>query len=883
MDNERATWQLQNGDHDKEVALIDALGVSATLARILVNRGIDTPAAVEEFLDLSWERVPSPWLLQDMQPAANRLAQAIENQETVTIYGDYDVDGITATALLVKVLTSLGGMAKYYIPRRDEEGYGLHRGALAELGAESQVVVTVDCGITAVPEAEFALDEGLDLIITDHHQPGEVLPKALAVIDPNRIDCQYPTKELAGVGVAFKLAHAVALLVTGDSRQADELVMEYLDLVALGTVADVVPLRGENRIFVHKGLERFATSSVGLNALVEVARLDKRKLSTGNLAFGLAPRLNALGRLDDATAGVRLLLTENADEARQLAQMLDATNRERQTIEARVTEEAMALVEEEIDLEAEWSIVLASPKWHPGVIGIVASRLVEKYHRPTILISLAEEPGKGSGRSIEGFDLHRALQSLSPLLERFGGHKMAAGLSIRRELIPELRRGLNKIARDQLTKADLTPKLRIDAEIGLDEVNLALLTDFERLAPYGVGNPQPVLMAEALSLQRGFLVGKSRTHLKLLVSQGEHGDISIPFEAIGFGMGDRLSLVEDATRVDLAFQPKLNEWNGRTSIDLVLKDMRLPVEEVRQRYLKHCLEHYRQVSGSVGRVAWKKVKDALLPIVHQPRVVDWRRRQDKNVILGDILSGDGTTLLYVAQPGYAVALIDRLTQTATFRGRLGISYSSMPTEARSALDAALNKGELALVVTTDPVEKSLKEHFDRLVLYNLPVTPVGLRYAWEFESATLYLAYTAEDVARNRQLWRRLYPGRQELAQLYTALARAGAFERAVEIDHSWCSQAGVELEWKGLCWALRVFCDLELVQLDGPLPWEDVSSIRVILLPSPKNKLDLTRSISYNECVKRRDYLDHYGQWALETPISQFQGQEAWEKVLGA
>ncbi|NMB13099.1 MAG: single-stranded-DNA-specific exonuclease RecJ [Firmicutes bacterium] len=885
MDNERATWQLRSGSPEKEMALINTLGVSAVVARILVGRGIDTPAAVQEFLDLRWEKVPSPWMLRDVQPAAARLAQAVQNQETVAIYGDYDVDGITATALLVKVLTDLGGTAMYYIPRRDEEGYGLHQEALAELAAESQVVVTVDCGITALAEAEFALDEGLDLIITDHHQPGEELPKALAVVNPNRIDCQYPSKELAGVGVAFKLAHAVALLVTDDARRADAIVKQYLDLVALGTVADVVPLRGENRILVHMGLERFATSSLGLGALLEVARLDANKLSTGNLAFGLAPRINALGRLDDATLGVRLLLTEDTEEARQLAQMLDTTNRERQAIEARVTEEAMALVEEEIDLETEWSIVLASPTWHPGVIGIVASRLVEKYHRPTILISLAEEPGKGSGRSIEGFDLHRVLQSLSPLLERFGGHKMAAGLSVRRELIPELRHGLNRIARAQLTRADLVPKLRIDAEVGLAEVNAALLAELDRLAPYGVGNPQPVLMAEALSVHKGFLVGKRRAHLKLLVSEQDNKGTSIPLEAIGFGMAERLRLVEHATRVDLAFQPKLNVWNGRTNIDLVLKDMRLPVEEVRQQYLHRCLEHYRQVTGSMGsmaRFAWRQIKDEHGPIA-QPEVVDWRKGHDKTVMLNTVLSMEGTTLLYVAKPGYAVDLAERLTQIEIFRGRVGILYGSMPTEARDALEAALKEGEVALVITADLVDRHLENSFDRLVLYHLPVIPAGLRYAWQYGSETLYLAYTAEDVARNQELWSRLYPGRKQLAQLYVALGRAGALKEAVEVTQSWCSQADVGLDWMGVCAALRIFSELELVQLAGPSSWEEAGSIGVTLLPSPKNKLDLTRSIGYNECVKRRDYLDHYGQWALETPISQFQGQEAWEKVLGA
>ena len=449
-----ARWQLTAGDPAKEAALCDALGISAALAKILVGRGIDTPAAAAEFFDFSWDKVPSPWLLADMEPAARRLAEAIEKKEPITVYGDYDADGVTAAALLVQIIGELGGRAAYYIPHRAEEGYGLHQEALAEIREQSRLVVTVDCGISAVAEAEYALEQGIELVITDHHQPGRELPRAAAVVNPNRPDCSYPTKDLAGVGVAFKLAQAVARLLTGSDQQGDELVKKYLDLVALGTVADVVPLLGENRILVQKGLENFGQISVGLTALMEVAGVASHQISAGNLAFGLAPRINALGRLDDAAAAVRLLLTDDVQEARKLAQALDEANQERRAIEDQVTEEAAAMVETEVDLDKEWTLVLASPDWHPGVIGIAASRLVERYHRPTILISLAEEPGKGSGRSIDGFELHRALETLSPLFERFGGHKMAAGLTIRREMIPELRRELNKLAQSVLTEED---------------------------------------------------------------------------------------------------------------------------------------------------------------------------------------------------------------------------------------------------------------------------------------------------------------------------------------------------------------------------------------------------------------------------------------------
>ncbi|NLA57687.1 MAG: single-stranded-DNA-specific exonuclease RecJ [Firmicutes bacterium] len=686
MNIEYARWQLTVGDPAKEAALCRALGISAAVARILVGRGIDTPEAAAGFFDFSWEKVPSPWLLADMEPAAYRLAEAVRSREPITVYGDYDVDGVTAAALLVKVIGELGGRAGYYIPHRAQEGYGLHREALAEIREDSRLVVTVDCGISAVSEVEYALEQGMELVITDHHQPGRELPKALAVVNPNRSDCSYPTKDLAGVGVAFKLAQAVARLITGSDQQGDELVKKYLDLVALGTVADVVPLLGENRILVRRGLENFGQGSVGLTALMEVAGLASQEISTGSLAFGLAPRINALGRLDDAAAAVRLLLTDDAPEARRLAELLDDANQKRRAIEDQVTQEAAAMVEAEVDLDKEWALVLASPNWHPGVIGIAASRLVERYHRPTILISLAEEPGKGSGRSIDGFHLHRALEALSHLFERFGGHKMAAGLTIRKEMIPELRRELNKLARSLLTEEDLVPKLRIDAQVTLDEIDTALLEDLERLAPFGVGNPQPVLAAKSLALRKSFTVGQDGSHLKLIVSGGGQGSCVGPeFAAVGFRMGDRLSLIEGAFQVDLAFQPKLNVWNGETSIELYVRDLRLPPQEARQRILVKSLQDYLRAHDAQRLAGWENMIPPSVPTSFPGKVFDWRGEGAKGGLFRELASKADGALIYTATPRYAAALAEQLAESPVYRGRVALYHGLMAPEDRLVL------------------------------------------------------------------------------------------------------------------------------------------------------------------------------------------------------
>ncbi len=875
-------WQLAVGDPAKEATLCRELGISAPLARILVSRGIDTLESAAEFFDFSWEKVPSPWLLADMEPAARRLARAVEKRELITIYGDYDVDGVTAAALMVRVIEELGGRAEYYIPRRAEEGYGLHKEALSEIRKRSRLVVTVDCGISAAAEAEYAAEQGMELVITDHHQPGKELPRAVAAVNPNRPDCRYPFKDLAGVGVAFKLAQAAARLLAGSDREGDELVKKYLDLVALGTVADVVPLLGENRILVQKGLESFARRSVGLAALMDVAGLAPHQLSTWSLAFGLAPRINALGRLDDAAAAVQLLLTDDVQEAGRLARILDDANQERRAIEERVTEEASAMVEAEVDLDAEWALVLASPNWHPGVIGIAASRLVEKYHRPTILISLSEEPGKGSGRSIEGFDLYKALKALGHLFERFGGHKMAAGLTIRRELIPELRRELNRLAHRWLTEEHLVPKLRIDAQVTLDEIDMAFLQDLERLAPYGTGNPQPILAAESVALRKGYTVGKDGSHLKLIVSSGPGGTGSgTDFSAVGFGMGDRLNQLEGAARVDVAFQPKINLWNGEASIELYLKDFRLPPEEARQRLFLEKLRDYLKVQADCS-LAEGEIVPSSIPGTFPGEVFDWRSGEDKGALFRELVCKPGAALLYAAVPRYAAALAERLAESPMYRGRVGLYHRRMDAEDCLHLREMLERGELSLVVAAEPWDRELEHLFARLILYQLPITPVGFRRAWSFRGGELYLAYTDKDLERNRILWSRLYPGREQLVQLYLVLVRKEAAGEVV-VSRSLCAEGTLDLEWTGICRGLRVFVDLGLVEVEGTCSWEKADSIHIRLLPAPKNKLDLTKSISYNECVKWRAYLDSYGLWALHTPVSRFQEQDAWGVILGA
>jgi single-stranded-DNA-specific exonuclease len=561
-------WQLRVTDAAAVSHLMEVQGLSSLIARLLVARGLGEAGVAGRFLAPSLADLHDPLLLLGMEEAVTRLSAAVTAGERICIYGDYDVDGITSVALLVDFFRAIGADVCYYIPRRLDEGYGLSVDGVERIVAlGARVIVTVDCGITAVAEASHCAALGVDLIVTDHHMPGERLPQALAVINPLQPGCPFPFKQLAGVGVAFNLAVALRGRLRSAGfffRVPEPNLRASLDLVALGTVADVVPLADENRIFVAHGLRELAAGGrTGVRALKEVAGVTG-PVGCGAVGFRLAPRLNAAGRLEDAAPGVELLLTADRRQAQALAAELDAGNAERQALEQEILRDALAMVGGRPELAGRKSIVLASEAWHPGVIGIVASRLVDLYHRPTILIALKEGNGRGSGRSIPAFHLHDALHACSEHLIKFGGHRHAAGLAIEEATLEAFVASFDAIAAGLLTPDDLTPELAIDAELAPAELDLALAETLETLAPFGMGNPEPVFMLRGAVVKERRLL-KER-HLKLQLEAGGRR-----FEAIGFNMAERWDVPELA---DLAFTLQVNEWNGRRSLQLKLRDFR---------------------------------------------------------------------------------------------------------------------------------------------------------------------------------------------------------------------------------------------------------------------------------------------------------------------
>ncbi|NOZ70230.1 MAG: single-stranded-DNA-specific exonuclease RecJ [Deferribacteres bacterium] len=539
--------------------------ISPVLAQILVNRGIRDAESIREFLHPSIENLHDPFLMPDMQKAVDRLKAAVDRGETLFIHGDYDADGVTSTALLVSVFRKLGLKVFYHIPNRITEGYGFGDTGLQKAGdCNASLIITADCGISSADEVLKARSMGMDVIITDHHEPPGRLPEAAAVLNPCRTDSAYPFKHLAGVGVAFKLVQAFfhGLRVAGCGLRAEEL----LDLVALGTIADSVPLTGENRIFAACGLREINSPGcrTGIRALKEAARIDGREISSGLLSFTLLPRINAAGRLDDAGVAVELFLTEDEPRARDIAALLDEHNRKRQKIEGEVLRAAIDMIDPRNPGNV---IVLSSPDWHIGVVGIVASRLVDMFYRPVFLFSVKDSVAKGSARSIPPFHIYKAVSECSGLLLGFGGHRQAAGLSLAAENLPAFRERINSIAENTLRAEDMIPLLEIDAAVSFPDINFSLVKELSLLEPYGNANREPILGAKDIEIVSRRTVGDN--HLKMQLKQ-ERTNI----DTIGFSMADKLGWTAASSSLDIAFVPCINEWNGTRSIQLNLKAVR---------------------------------------------------------------------------------------------------------------------------------------------------------------------------------------------------------------------------------------------------------------------------------------------------------------------
>lgn len=578
-------WKYRNGENENgdvqldHLALIkrlsDELTISPVLTEILVSRGIDSFEKARSFFRPSTEDLHDPLLMDGMAVAVSRITRAIADNEKIAVYGDYDVDGTNGASLIWSFLSETGADVRYFIPDRVREGYGLSVAGIDHVhGMGASLLVAVDCGITAVSQVEHARSLGIDVIICDHHEPGDPLPNAVAVLDPLKKFCPYPYKYLCGCGVGFKLVQALCenpLVRSKIGGDGEELLLSYLQYVTLATIADIVPLTNENRTIVKLGLELInSTPLPGIRALIESSGLKPGRVNSGQVVFVLAPRINAVGRLGDATRAVELLTCESYEKALTLAQVMEEENRNRRRIDEDTFAKAQEYIDRNIDVSKNHAIVLHQDDWHPGVIGIVASRIVERYYRPTVLMTTIDGVAKGSARSISGFDIYQALKKCEDSVIQFGGHKYAAGLTVELDKVDEFREAFYRVANETLPKELLTPVLTIDADIDISELTPKFVRVLSQFAPFGPENMRPIFSARSVELTgQPRIVGKN--HLKFKVKKN-----SRTIDAVGFSLGELLDrTLQGRSGLDLAFSLDENDFEGEMMPQLKIRDIKI--------------------------------------------------------------------------------------------------------------------------------------------------------------------------------------------------------------------------------------------------------------------------------------------------------------------
>ncbi len=641
--------------------------IPVIVAKVLLNRGLTDAADAKKFLDKDYDNFYSPKLLCDMDKAVERIERAIKDKEKVVVYGDYDVDGITSTALLVRYLRSRGLETLPYIPDRQDEGYGINKAAVKKIcDDKATLMISVDTGITAFEETKYAKELGCDVIITDHHECKEELPEAVAVINPKRMDCEYPFKDLAGVGVAFKLICAL------ENDNENELLEKYSDLVALGTIADVVSLKDENRIIASRGIDKLSKNpNTGLAAVIATLGVRQKWNNCAVVSYSIAPRLNAAGRMSNAMTAVNLLLTNDPIEANELAVKLDDENKRRQDEEKIIFEEAVEMLNNQ-DISDKKVLVLAKRNWHHGIIGVVASRICEKYNKSCILISVEDEWCKSSGRSIDGINLYDALSECSDILEKFGGHAYAAGFSIKEEFIPELDRRLNDFARKNGSEVK-KPQLLIDSRITVDDINVTTIRKTERLAPYGAGNKVPVfsLMGARIIDIKTLSDGK---HCRIL-AESEHKIV----ESIAFGAGSLADEYCVGDIVDLAGELNINLYNGQIRLQIILCGIRYSHKEIKDIFpdKQDFADIYRflKASGNISAevsLLTKKLSHSLKRRIMRDKLINVLRVFNDTKILVYHMIGDVVQIkLLETEKGVKIAL-DKSEEYKKIKEELGI-------------------------------------------------------------------------------------------------------------------------------------------------------------------------------------------------------------------
>ena len=901
------TWQVKRSDPTLKYILSRELGISPIVASLLINRGITSVEEGRAFLDCRLERLLDPLVMKDLQPATTRVLSAINSGDKILVYGDYDVDGITATALLVKVLRRLGADADYFIPDRLEHGYGLHAGVMEKLReAGFNLIITVDCGVSNLAEVEENHQAGgPDIIITDHHEPPGVLPPAVAVVNPKQPGCPYPFKELAGVGVALKLAQSLL----GAAGEGPEAWQDYLDLACLGTIADIVPLLGENRILVKHGLPRLAgTNNPGLQALIKISGVRPDCLGVREVGFALAPRLNAAGRMGNPGQAVDLMLSTDHEEAEKLASLLDSGNQERQRVELKVRSEAISMVEQDPELDQRRVLIVAAPGWHQGVIGIVASRLVDRFKKPALVVALDNGVAKGSARSIPGFNMHNALAACSHLLQAFGGHAQAAGFSLREEQLAEFTAEMNSYADRVITDDIMSADLELDALVKLDDVSRDMVDELSELEPFGHCNPGPLLGCRQATVVSYREVGRGGAHLKLLV-RGEQ----VQVDGIGFDLGPYAKTLSASETVDLAFTPGLNEWQGKISVQLKVKDIKdsglpekvlSPVQgenigqdffyqaenclkkgypfSFRPEFINSQVDQHNNRQNIGGEAA-----DVMSAASITPQLLDERDCPQRCYRMAALAGSGGCTLVVGGSPAHTVEIACwMLAVQPGLAGSVDVAYRLQPGAEHYRMREQLAAGELKVIITTPSLAPFFGPSIDRMILYHLPFSPS--EWSLVFSAAKdrkLHLLYGGESRWWNIDRLHALAVSREYLGYLYTYLGHLKKIKRSsFAIREALATRLAVNgsgVREYSLMVGLAILRELGLVQY-----FPDGDTVKFILQPRPREKLQLDLSPTYGRVHKLVHKLVPWQHNMVELPADRLKllyNQQMNIKIEGA
>ena len=840
-------WEPRTPDIDKSSRLAVRLGISQLVGQLLINRGIETEEAARAYLYPTLDQLHSPFLMHGMEQVVERIRLAMKRGEHIWIFGDYDVDGTTATSLLIDTFRHLDFPVKPYIPNRFEEGYGLNKEAIQTLKEQGcDLLITVDCGISSIEEVEFANTIGIDVIITDHHQPPPGSPPpAIGIITPKMPESEYPFDGLAGVGLAFKLAHG--LMGGGD---LGPFLQSQLDLVALGTVADMAPLVGENRVLSSLGLvELNKRERPGIKALCNVANYSDNKLIAGyTLGFVLGPRINAAGRMDEASKVVELLTTESYEKAMPIAEEMDTHNQKRREEQNYIQEKAAAKIEKNRDHTEKTGLVVyneADEVWNQGVVGIVASQLLNRYYRPVFVLAIKGDKAHGSGRCIEGMNLADSLNACSDLLVKHGGHQAAAGLTIKTENIDEFAARFDQYACEHLSEADLTPKLKLDLEVQSSFLTLQAVEELQLLEPFGEENSPPHLALSNLRLQRPpSVMGKEKNHLKLFVTDGGQ-----TLEAVGWGMADYfIALKNKNIRLDLAFEPEINEWNNTRRVQLKIADLHI-----------HTLER-----SAVGRMF--PTEEEKSPV----KIVDHRVLDNKQDYLCNLLEREEPTLLYVRDEKALGQLFEMLDSTE----KIGRCETDMSETDKAEVTDKLARGEL-LAVASDCTLTDLP-HVTHIVFCH--PTPQHLTFfnrcqpAFEHPETTyIHLIYQSKDIEWMWKCISREHPDKPILQKLYKclqALSQENGHRLTLETVSARAQTDSIPLP--AVTNGLSILEELQLLT-----QYPNFSEQEIQLLPPPSRKRQLHESETYLNGEQIKQTCQWFSEFQLRHNVKQI-----WERV---